>query len=320
MACAAPTDAARPVARVGGLPLDAVVVEHLAARDGLEPDQARARAVDTLRLVAAGRDAQRARDGAAGPVLAPRRAEHQRRAALARLWLTERFEPAHGPGDVPDDDPRLVRARQDPRLVHPELHVACQVVVQPPADDGGTPTDAAAITGDPAWRRAAEQALAPVLARIDRNVPEGDPEACRLLEREVELSGPGDDPRLRVTMERVGGFDLDACVQTDAAGTCTQPRFDPTWTAVVRALPAPGRSTPFFTRFGLHVVELEARMPAQPEGDPATEAALRRAVLDPWRTEALARALAELGRARTVRMIDPAAVDGVVDDAPGGAP
>jgi hypothetical protein len=306
--CGEPGGAARPVVRVGGLVLDAAVVEHVAARDGLPADAAQARAVDTLRLVAAGRE-RHARGGAdPGPVLAPRRAEHLRRAARARLWLTERFEPAHGPGDIPHDDPRLVRARQDPRLVHPALHVVCQVVVEPPPTV--TTLEAkAAITTDPAWREAATAVLAPILARVERNVPVDDAEACALVDREVELSGSGDDPRFHVGRPRLSGFDLDACAETDAAGACVQPRFDPAWTAVVRALPAPGRSAPFFTRFGLHLVQLQERLPPQPAGDPATEQAVRAAVLDAWRADALARRLVALQHAHTVRMADPQALE-----------
>jgi hypothetical protein len=308
--CGEPTEAAQPVARVGGLVLDARVVEHVAARDGLSPAQAHARAIDTLRLVAAGREQHAQGRADPGPVLAPRRAEHLRRAARARLWLTERFEPEHGPAAIPDDDPRLVRARQDPRLVHPELHVACQVVVEPPTEVTELAAKAA-ITSDPAWREAATRTLAPILARIDRNVPVGDAEACALMDREVQLSGESGDPRLHVSRPRVGGFDLDACGKTDDAGACVQPRFDPEWTAVVRALPAPGRSTPFFTRFGLHLVQLQERLPAQPAGDPATEAIVRAAVLDAWRSDALGRRLDELQRERTVRMVDPRTVEGV---------
>jgi hypothetical protein len=164
----------------------------------------------------------------------------------------------------------------------------------------------AAITGDPAWREAAQRALRPVLARIARNVPIGDAEACRLIEREVELSGGGDDPRLHVSFPPAGGFDLDACLEQAPAGEgCAKPSFDPEWTAQVRALPVPGLSAPFFTRFGLHVVYVEQRLPAQPAGDPATEQALREAVLDAWRAEALDRQLEAIGRARTVRLVRP---------------
>lgn len=288
------------MAEVGELVLDAAVVEHLAARDGLSPEEARARALDTLRLVAAGREHHARRAADPGPVLTPRRAEHLRRAALARLWLTERFEPAHGPQDIPDDDRRLTAARADPRMVHPEVHGLCQVVVEPP---NVTDEDQmAAITADPAWREAASQALAPVLARIDRNVPVDDHEACRLMKREVELSGPGDDPRLHITFPRPGGFELRACEEHDDAGACTKPRFAPAWTREIERLAVPGRSVPFFTPAGLHVVQVEQRLPAQLADDPATDRIVREAVLDPWRADQLGQRLEELRRQRTVRV------------------
>lgn len=295
---------------MGGLVLDAAVVEHIAARDGLSADQARQRALDTLRLVAAGRQ-QRAEAGGAGEAgeaVPERRAEHLRRAARARLWLTERFEPEHGPDDIPDDDPRLVRARTDPSLVHPEIHRVCQVVIQPPGVDDLEAK--AAITDQAPWRQAAQDALAPVLERIERNVPVGDPEACQLIQREIQLSAALTDPRLELSFPKPGGFDLDACLQVrESDGACIQPRFDPAWTSQVRAMEAPGLSAPFFTRFGLHVVYLAEHLDAQPKGDPATEQAVRRAVLDAWRADRLDARLDQLGQAASVRVRTPSGDD-----------
>lgn len=294
----------RPVARIGTLVLDASVVEQIAARDGLSEAEARQRALSTLRLVAAGRQQHAASGEDPGPVLSERRATHLRRAATARLWLEERFEPAHGPDDIPADDPRLVSARQDPRLVHPEIHSVCQVVVEPPDVDDLEAR--AAITADPQWRDAAQAALAPVLARIERTVPPGDPEACRLIGRQVQLSEALADPRLQLSFPKPGGFDLEACIQIRPHdGHCLQPRFDPEWTAVVRAMEAPSLSAPFFTRFGLHAVYLHERLPPQPADDPATESIVRASVLDAWRAEQLDLRLQQMSQDRSVRMVRP---------------
>ena len=293
-----------PVARIGGLAVDAAMLEHVAERDALSEADARQRTLDIARLVAARRQ-ERAIDGdASKPALPPRRAEHLRRAALARLWLEERFEPEHGPDDIPNDDPRLQRAREDTRLVHPELHQVCQVVVQPPGvDDLDTK---AVITARPQWQEAAQAALDPVLERIERNVPVGDPEACQLIQREIQLSEAPTDPELELSFPKPGGFDLSACVQVrESDGECIQPLFDPAWTAKVGAMDAPSLSSPFFTRFGLHLVYLADRLPAQPAGDPATERALREIVLDAWRAEQLDVQLQQMGKARSVRLVQP---------------
>lgn len=294
----------RPVARIGALVLDASVVEQIATRDGLSETEARQRALSTLRLAAAGRQQHAASGEDPGPVLSERRATHLRRAARARLWLEERFEPAHGPDQIPADDPRLVRARLDPRLVHPEIHSVCQVVVEPPNVDD---LDAKAeITADPQWQDAARATLVPVLKRIERTVPLGDPEACRLIGLQVQLSEALTDPRLQLSFPKPGGFDLDACIQIRPSdGHCLQPRFDPQWTAVVRAMETASLSAPLFTRFGLHVVYLHERLPAQPADDPATESVVRASVLDAWRAEQLDLRLQQMSQRRSVRMVRP---------------
>ncbi len=293
-----------PVARVGGLWVDAAMVEHIAERDGLSEAEARQRALDIARLVAAGRRQRATAGEEAEPALPPRRAEHLRRAALARLWLEERFEPAHGLDDIPDDDPRLLRARQNPRLVHPEIHQVCQVVVQPPGVDDLD--EKAVITARTEWQQAAQAALDPVVERIERNVPIGDSEACQLIQREIQLSEAPTAPELELSFPKPGGFDLTACVQIrESDGECIQPLFDPDWTARVAAMDAPSLSPPFFTRFGLHLVYLAERLPAQPAGAPETERAVREAVLDAWRAEQLDVQLQQMGKARSVRLVQP---------------
>ncbi len=303
---AAPTPAA--VARVGQLVLDAAVVEHIAARDGLSEAQARDRALDTLRLVAAARHEHEARGDDPGPTVAPMRAAHLRRGARARLWLQAHFEPAHRPQDIPDDDPMLVRARSSSRHVHPALSTLCQVLVLPaaPADDPdapASPDDPRAR--DPQWQKAARDAVAPLLARIERNVPPDDPEACSLIEREFALSEQPDDPRVRITFEGLGGFDLDACLRERDDGTCSERQFEPTWTEAVRAASAPGPLPPLFTPFGLHLVHLQGTLPARLADDPATEQAIRAEVHDAWRARTLAAEIDRMGKAAGLRLVLP---------------
>lgn len=299
---AAPPD---PVAVVDGYVLDQAVIDELVAREpGRTEDEARRLAIETLRLRAAGREQQRARSETVG--LAPRREQQLRRAALARRWLRDAFEPSRGPEDIPDDHPRLKRARVDPMQVHPELSLVCQAVIGPPRDVTDR-EEISRITADPSWRAAAEQAMAPIERRVQQGVPPGDPDACQLFADRVGLSDPPDDPRLAVTMSKAGGFDLDACGEKDEQGRCTKPTFAPEWTSVVREM-APGQfAAPFFSRFGLHLVYLHQRLPSRPADDPATEAALRADLLPVWRAEQLDEALATMGQQRAVRIAPPTA-------------
>lgn len=315
--CPAEPSPPEPLTSIDGQVLDRAVVRMLEQRDGLSEADATTRAIETLRLAAAAR-AQQVERGQE-PGLAPHREEHLRRTALARLWLRERFEATHGVDDIPADEPTLARARNSPRMVHPELYKVCQILVTPPkptaeegddeTDDGDTPSERDTVidTRDPQWRAAAQAALAPVLERVQRGVPVGDIEACPLIGQHVSLSPEGSDPNVVLSFERAGGFDLDACAETAEDGSCTTPSFAPEWTAAVRGLATvPGLSSPFFTRFGLHVVYVHERLPARLADDPATEVALREAIVDGWRAQKLGEALSAMEQKRAVRVADSA--------------
>ena len=159
-------------------------------------------------------------------------------------------------------------------------------------------------TADPAWREVASAVMGPLREQVERYVPLGDPEACELIAQQVRLVGPL-DPRVSLSSPRLGGFDLEACLQRDDDGRCAQPQFAPEWTELVRTMSPPELSRPFFTRFGLHLVYLAEHLPPRPADDPATNAALRQAVLEPWRAEQLDRALQQMGQQRAVRMVRP---------------
>ncbi|MEM7160177.1 MAG: hypothetical protein AAF799_45485 [Myxococcota bacterium] len=292
----------QPVARVGSLVLEATVVEQLQQRDGLSEADARARGLETLRLVAAARAEQAARNEPPG--LTERRAEHLRRSAQSRLWISEVFEPEHGPDDIPDDHPLLERARIDKMLIHPELYRVCQIVIEP--REAADPDVLAAQIAEPAWQMAAMSALEPVLARVKRSVPVGDAEACKLMGQAVRLSGTLDDPSLTLKFPAAGGFDLNACAATDPTGKCVERRFHESWASVVRKTEPPGFSEPFFTPFGLHVVYVDGHMPGRSIADADTEAFLRETVVDAWRAQQFDQQLDALSKKRSVRMTRPA--------------
>lgn len=280
---------------VGDLPIHAEVVAGVAARDGVTLAQARTQVADVLRWVQ--RRHERLGDDAG---LAPERATHLRRSALARLYLQEVFEPNHRASDIPAGDPLLARALVDPRHVHPTIHEVCQVVVGPPGkfDPETTPK----TTEDPRWRAQASDRLAHLAEFAEEVVPPGDPDACTLLAR-LRPFAPKDDDQIVVRVESAGGFDLDACAELAQDGSCEQPRFAPEWTSVVRDGPVPGFRPPFFSRFGLHFVLVHAVLPAKsPDALGFTEE-VRASVTPRWRAEAYAKLIEDLRTRAAVQIL-----------------
>lgn len=284
---------------MAGLSLDERVVAQIAAESGLDPEAARARGLAVLRLVAASRAAAAEAEGEPQPELGEARAAQLRRAARARLLLQTRFEPTHGPDDIPDDDPLLARARLTPAWVHPEVVRVCQVIVVPKGLDGDA---ARARAEDPAWREHA-MAIAQRFYRRARNVvPPRDPSACRLLARVVELSPQPEDDRFLLKLEPEIGYDLDACAETGEDGTCTTPRLAPEWTEVIAEVSPPALVEPFASRFGVHVPLVVGIDPDRPADAPDTEAFLRAQVHPRWQTEAFSAWLDALAAEHTVRV------------------
>jgi hypothetical protein len=316
IACGADQERARrhdAIARIGDETLYGSVVEHVAARDGVDLEEARQRVADVLRLVAAARARQ---DGVDDPIdlVSPHRVRHLERAARARLWLETDFEARHRPSDIPADDPRLQAMRTSPKFIHPVVHMVCQLIAMPPVDLERS--DAEALAEDPAWRKRAQAVFEPVADRMRRHLPEGDADLCKLMQQWVHLEKPGDDVRFRVES---GGFDLEACAQVGENGECKTPAFSPRWTEPVSRAQGAGFLPPFFTEFGLHLVYVIDILPARSLDDPDTDTFLRETAHAGWQQEAFATYVQRLREKRTVRLAPPSAL-GDNDDPPPGTP
>ncbi len=318
-----------PIAVVADEVLDQEVVDEIATRESIPAAEARARAIEVLRLVAA-----RRADLADHPEppehpddLDPARARQLERATMVRLWLREHFEPKHRASDIPDSviaknlaDPGVFR-----RLFHPEVWVICQVLIVPAGkrDDGRAESPPADPEAAARWLARAEQAMAPFAGRARRLESDllatGD---CSLLsslaetsQREFsatpDLAAP--DPALSdgELVERGLGplrlrYEQFGFAPSDAGS------FDPSWVATLRAgLGEPRRPKlvgPFASPFGLHLVLVASIQPANLEDGSlpaaelqrARETALRDKMLDSWRSEQLQ---AELRRIRDDRVV-----------------
>ncbi len=287
------------MAVVDGIELDASVVAFIAARDGIDEAAARRQAIETLQLVAASRAARAQTAGEPEPELTDSRRTQLLRAARARLWLHTDFEPSRGPDAIDADDPLLQRARKTGAWVHPAIVRTCQLVVMPNTTDRDESTR---IASDPAWIEEATRIATTLRERAVLHVPPGDPEACTLLGRLKSLSGQPADTRFVVQYEKESGFDLSACAERAADGTCTKPSLDPTWTATIGALEPPALTQPFSTQFGVHVTLVRGREPARTLDDPATDAFLRERVHPRWQRDQFVEYMKRLQAKRAVRV------------------
>jgi hypothetical protein len=310
------------VARVAGedveLSLERDVLEMLMSRDGLDELQAEARALWTLRLVAARRAELAAREQPPTypDELDPVRREQLERAALVRLWLDEIFEPAHEGEDIPD---RVIEANlADPsvrrRLFHPELYFVCQALLVPAAKSDNRNVEPPS-EGEAAqqWRTAALQAFAPFVDRTMSLAPDLlASDDCSLLGRLVEAS-----ERTFQIMQIMGETEAGAVTlrfETFVFAPSEAESFDPGWVAEVTAGAgrAGGRAIigPFATRFGLHLVVVGKIEPARlPDGslppaelEAARKQALRLEIEEAWRADQLQQTLAETRDRRVVRL------------------
>jgi plasmid stabilization system protein ParE len=287
----------------GALELDRRVVEHIAARDGVSETEARERALDQLRLVAARRAelAERPTPPAHPDDLDDVRREHLEHAAMVRLWLDEVFEPAHTAATIPKRvveqnlaDPNLTR-----RLFHPELWFVCQALIMPRETNVRPPSEGEAAA---AWQADAGRSFAPLVARIEPIQDDliGD-QTCGAFGRIVGASEREFESQSGALVIR---FEAFAFAPTEASS------FDRTWVEQVTARAEPRLIGPFSTQFGLHLVMVTKIEPAAladgslpPEQlAAAREAELRSELEEAWRADQLQRTLADARDRRVVRL------------------
>jgi hypothetical protein len=301
---------ARIEAPGGALELDRRVVEQLAEQQHLSEAEARERALDRLRFVAARRE-----ELAEDPTppehpddLDPARREHLERAALVRLWLGEVFEPAHTAASIPE---RIVAQNMaDPsrtrRLFHPELWFICQALIVPRERDEDGRNMQPPSEGEAAarWQADAGRAFAPLVARVEAVADDllGSQD-CAVFSRIVGASERALETDSGALTIRSESF---ALVPEQAQS------FDPVWLEQVTARAEPHLVGPFATQFGLHLVVVSNIEPAKladgslpPEQlAAAREAELRTSIEQAWRADQLQRTMADARDRRVVRVAE----------------
>ena len=276
----------------------AAVVERGAERDGLDGDAA-AQKVRDVHLLAEAARAEREAVVDPPPLVSDSRARFLRRGALARLWMTEVFEPSHDVDAIPSDDPIYLRALASPLHVRPRLYRLCQIVVVPSGFDDDR-EGRFAKAEDPSWQAVARDRAAAVANRLRRYVTPADPEACALMAKLMRFE-PKDDGTVALRVES-SAFDLDACAKLDDAGACVERQFAQEWIDAVRPHTAPGFVPPFSSRFGVHVVFVLEVLPPAAADDPEVIASTKAAILPPWRAAAYDETLDRLRQKWSVKV------------------
>lgn len=277
-----------PVAQIDGEVLDASVVRMLAERDSIDEEQARERALETLRLAAAYRETLEA--GSAEAVLIePGRERQLRRSARARLWLEEDFEPKHEPKDLPGE---IIEQNIGLRSVfHPEVHQLCQVIIQPAEKDPDTGRPRQA-PDDEVWWEAASRYLEPIQQRLERYIPDPSTEpGCEFFGKVARRADDEKNEALALKIEQ-GGY-----------AVCEREFWDEGFSdALCGKAPEPMWVGPFRTRFGLHLVAVVHISPENLPDDEGKRAYLREKMHPNWQKQAFGEYMERLRAKRTVRL------------------
>lgn len=275
-------------------PIYASVVQDIAQRQGLNPDQALAKAADTLRLYLAYLEDQHIESPS------PELKRFLTLQGAVRVWLNDNFEPQTEADKIPTE---LVKATLDKvasqgRPFGPQLHGLCQVIV--------TPADAA--PSDDARQRAqfestARQLIADMEEGLQRALPELlASERCDLFDQLTELIAAKRPENIRLKRESLL-LDLSSS------------NWDQDFVDKVAPLQEPALLAPFMTKFGLHLVYVSKVFPAHLAADkegavsPATQAErdreMRSLMLDRWRSDQMKALLEKLRKRELIEWVQP---------------
>lgn len=267
------------------------VVDELASREKLNPEQALERAADLARLALAYRQSSQAQDPS------PQRASFLRKRKAVRIWLNEVFEPKHGKDSVPKKMIEQAQEHNKRRADHfrPRLHAICQLVVRPIQEGDARQ--------DPQFEPQARRAISAFEQALKAAQPElATQKQCAHFQALAGRLAKDSDPSLKFKVE-VLLIDL------------SKPTWDKDFVRVVQSQPHAGLIPAFMTRFGLHLVYLtrvyKAHLAPEPDGSLSERTRslraeeLRGILLDKWRAQALQEELQRMRDGQSVRWLKP---------------
>jgi len=287
------------IAVVAGVPLAAVQVKEVEAREGIGEEAALASALDTLRLAAARRE-----ELGEAAELDPVRDANLRASALVRAYLRDVFEPEHGPAKMSDKflAQNIVPPQRAARHFHPRLHALCQVIVIPKQSKEKDAKPVLAPKDDEQWWTDAHGLLDPIVHRMRQWEPDfAGEKQCSLVFTAASLGRmESEDGELLIKTEG-GMFEVDR-----------KDLWSDVWVDALLAAKPKSFVGPFRTEFGIHFVYVLDIMqdtlvvPHNSEEDvriPAESEAFREIGLDEWRAvEAFPNHIRDLRERHLVRL------------------
>ena len=214
--------------------MDEALIDMIADRDGLSPQEARKLARQTLHLAKAYLDRQH--DSA---MIDSIRVRHLVRNARVQSWLRENFEATHRPVDIPH---RVIQKNLDDphtklRNFHPKLHFICQAILSPTKENEE-------LAMNEQWQKSALEFINPLWKQLSSNQSELMQDThCKLFKHVVGLSSRTSNGHHRAI--RSESFVIDLLVKD---------RWAQEFVDHVAPVNSPTLIPPFFSKFGLHIV------------------------------------------------------------------
>jgi hypothetical protein len=277
---------------------DELVIADLAARSSLSTQEAALRAREIAFLAKINLEKNEALQPDQGrlddaQILAS--LDHLRRKRAIELWLTHHFEARHTQHDIERTiiEQNLAEPNVRNRIIHPKLHFICQLIVEPRPEH---PVD---VLNDLKWQERAQTWIAPTERILQANLEELQQESdCQMFFALVKLQGAvHPDQTMQSRPEQI-------VLEIDRSDL-----WVPQFIAAVSPQSTPGIVSPFFTKFGLHLVHVrqvlaanlqDGSMPAQALEE-ARRTAIAEAILPAWRRSKFGDILARLRQETPIR-------------------
>ncbi len=248
--------------------------------EGLSDEEATARFDRVMRLSEAYRARQRDPDRRQRDD--PDGREFQARAALARLWLSEVFEPNNGPEALPAE----AYARDLQRLSMDRTTKVCQVILMPKDLEGEAMTERAQ---SPDFRDLVREPANDLTALMRTFVTDDQrKKPCDIFKRVASAYAGQNSANLPAGVRMK--------IEATALEACNEDLFVKPWVDAVCPVETFSTLDPVWTAYGAHVITVLEVIPASTRSEQDLDLLARERATPTWRIERLAKEIGRLGQ------------------------
>ncbi len=248
--------------------------------EGLSEEQATARFDRVMYLSEAYRARQRDPDRRQRDD--PDGREFQARAALARLWLTEVFEPNNGPEDLPAE----AYAEELRRASMGRISKVCQIILMPDDLEGDARVERAQ---SPEFRDLVREPANELTALMRTFITDNKRKRPCDIFKQVAYAYAGQDKANLPEGVRIK-------VEATALEACNEDRFVKAWVDAVCPVETFSTLDPVWTEYGAHVVTVLEVIPASNRSGQDLDLLARERATPRWRINRLAKEVERLGQ------------------------